>query len=202
MSIIFKLAQFLERETPALRSHYYRYRNLFQKPLSDIDLLGEFSSKKNRDLLFLMSAYGPLQISDIESLELRKILSRWLKQYPQDPKFYRHTYEILQWIEENSNLSLLKFMKTPQFLGWMQKRSRLKRAPAFEMDSHYKSSKQSALAHELKVRNILRKNPLLRYEDLKLLGVKNLQPILERFPQLALHRKLFLEKLRAQTARE
>jgi len=95
------------------------------------------------------------------------------------------------------NKTVHEFLHSLEAHAWHRGAQKTKNAkPLFELDQMYKSTKRTALNYELKIRAVIRANPLLTYSDLKRLGVKNAQLIWERFPQRELHRARAWRKFR------
>lgn len=196
--IFFKLARFMHHSSPQLKSFYYRHRALLQKKCGEISAQTFFKSEAEWNLFKQQYRYGPLQFSDLSPSTNRKALEKIVKSFPKDPKFYAFFKNQMDLWIKFSDQSLEDFLKSTEGKRWFERRKLLKRKPLFELDAPYKTSKRSALEHESKVRGLLRKHPLLRWEDLRDLGVKNAQAIVQRFPQRAFHRQNFLKKLTSQ----
>lgn len=199
---IAKLATYLSSKPSKLRVHFYRNRHLLNESCKNIQIQNLIHNESDLNLLQQQCLYGPLTVDDCTTPIERSALRRWKSKLPQDPKFFRLFATQLKIWKQFEDKTLLEFLDSPEGRAWYRGRKKLKRAPLFELDCHYKVSKSSALRHECRIRELLRKQPLLRWEDLRDLGVKNAQSIFQRFPQRALHRSRYLKNLRAQTDSE
>jgi hypothetical protein len=188
-----KLADYFFNKKAYAKATFFRNRKLLKQPLKNLNVIFWVKSKNDLALAKKLALYAPLDAQDLSSPE-KKILNRW-RSLPQDPKFFKHILKQWELSKLFSEKSFLEFLMSPEGLAWYKSRSKLKRAPYFELDQIYKSSKQSALHREIFVRSLIRKFPLLTYTDLKSIAPKNLQLIWERFPQRELHRKRFLTSL-------
>lgn len=196
--IIFELAKGLTLKMKFSRATFYRHRRLLDTPCREIAIQNFFKSKEQLAHLESLCLYSPLLINDIEPSKLNIHRTIPFHKLPSDPNFFRFLKRQMNLWNAFKDKTLREFIQSSEGQYWFKRRRLLKRRPLFELDAPYKVSKRSALAYELKVRSLLRKYPLLRWEDLKALGVKNAQPIYQRFPQRALYRERLLKKLQFQ----
>lgn len=190
MNNLWKLADYVYTKNPKLKSFFYRHQNWLNKKCSDYPALDPFDFSK--DVMRELALYGPCEDLEIS----RAVLEITRKHHtPNDPKFYRMLLSQAEIWRAFQDKPLQFFFESDAAKTWHRRRKKLGRKALFEFDTPYKKSKAQALDDELKVRNLLRKNPLLRFEDLKRLGVRNSQAILERFPYLSMHRENYLKSL-------
>lgn len=194
--VFYRLGEYLIDSKPSYQTHFYRYRHLLKKPLKDLNFCDWASQEHEWKLAQELSLYAPLRPEDLKDQDLRRILRQWKKAaLPEDPKFYQMLLRQNRIRTQYSDLSLEKFLGSKEGLQWLAKRKRLKRKPLFELDQPYKKSKQSSLKLKSEVRDLIRRNPLLRFEDLKALKIRNAQALLDSFPHRFYHRDSFLKAL-------
>ena len=190
MNHLWKLANYVYTKNPKLKSFFYRHKSWLNKKCCEYPAFEPFHFSK--DLLRELALYGPC-----ENSEISKPVFETLRKYnaPKDPKFYRMILSQAEIWSGFQNKPLLFFLESDAAKSWHSSRKKLGRKALFEFDMPFKKSKTQALDYEMKIRDLLRKNPLLRFEDLKRLGVRNSQAILERFPYLSMHRENYLKAL-------
>lgn len=197
MDRIFRLGIYLHEKKPEFRSHFYRCRQLLKQKTQEVYNFEEFRGHKS--LVQLLAQYAPLEPEDLNESSDKRILKSWNLRYPRDPKFFQMLLSQMDVWKDFHNQILLKFLESEAGLSWIKSRKKIKRKAYFELDTFYKRTKSSALKNEIQVRNLLRKHPLLRLEDLRKLSVRNAQVILANFPFLEKHRTEFLHKLKGST---
>jgi hypothetical protein len=193
--IISGLFSYLATGSPKHRSHYYRNRHLLEKRLLEIEFLPGWVDE-DEALARELSKFGPLLPEDFSDLRSQNRLKDWSSRFPEDPAFYKMLVSQHQIYKDFASTRLKDFLQTTTAKNWMKQREKLSRPLLFEWDSFYKSSKKESLRHKKKVRALLRRYPLLGFKDLKSVGVKNAQPLMESFPHLKWHRQIFLENLK------
>lgn len=194
--LLFKL--FLEEKKTKKSAFYYRHRACLNKKCFEISLAPWMQDEDSKELIFILSKFGPLESSDLSG-KLRRLYQDWKKRkLPQDPKFYRHCLKQIAMWDAFSNKTLQEFIDSSEGHKWFRKRLLLKRKAHFLLDQPFKASKAKALATELKARKLLRAQPLLRLMDLRQLGFANSQALMERFPFLEKHRLAYLQKIHAR----
>lgn len=195
MNIIFRLSSALLERKNSSKSFFYRNRHLLEAPCKQISLQALLTHPEAKTLLSELSKFAPLQALDLSDNTRAQLLQDWNKTFPQDKKFYQMMKQQLEIWEGFSDKPLQEFIESPEGKTWYEKRRGLKRPAVFELDMPFKKTKQSALINSEKIRSIIRSFPLIRYEDLKELGLKNLQPVFENFPQRELHRTRYLTEI-------
>jgi hypothetical protein len=195
-SILYRFAAFYYKNSPQQRSHFYRYQSWLKKKCSEIPAIHLLENNSDLALAQDLSRFAPLESADMNSRDMAHKLKEWNQSLPNDRLFYKMLMD--QWLmwESFATKTLEFFFNSKEGKEWFRKRKTLTdRPPRFELDIPFKRSKAAALAHERKVKDLLRENPLLRYQDLGALKVKNAQPICERFPHQAYHREFFLKQI-------
>lgn len=200
-SIIYNLALYEYKKPKSLQSHYYRYRNYLELPLSQFQNAHPISSETELQLAVELSQYGPLKQSDVEPSH-RETLHRWDKVFPRDPHFYRMVLEQYELWKKFANRSVFEFISSEECQLWMRSRAKLKRKALFELETDYKKSKINFLKLESKVRQLLRNHPTISLSHLKQMGCKNAQAIWERFPQREKYLHLFIRSLQHKFSSE
>ena len=191
------------KKKPSHQAFYYRNRKFLSKRCGEIPLSTWWntSSKFDRKLANLLGTFGPLDSRDLKDPKMRRRLLEWKKHCPMDPAFFRH---FLRWEKvwrDHSGLPLSAFMQSEVFESWVSKRKRLKRKTYFELDGPYRPSNPKVLKQRLAIKALIRRQPLLRYEDLKALKIKSAQKIFEGLPDLKRTRLKYLQRLQRQMAR-
>lgn len=194
--IIECLYRYCIKEDSSARSNYYRYRSWLEKPLKSI-AFADWWSDLGQELAEELASYGPLHPDDISQTKKRQLLEAWQKFLPKDPAFFEMLVRQHQLYMRLSELPLKDVIRDQQLQESFESRNNWNRSALFELDRDYRSSKGVSLERKMKVRQLLRENPLLRYKDIKALGVKNAQAQIESFPQLEWHRQNFLQKLKS-----
>ncbi|MDB5037269.1 MAG: hypothetical protein JWQ35_797 [Bacteriovoracaceae bacterium] len=189
--ILFKLSLFIDGNSPSLRSHYYRHQKILETKCGSFVVCKWLKTDQEFEFAKTLSDYGPLLREDLEHKFPKNLINKF-SHLPNDPKFFTMTLKQMSLWKKFKDSRLIDFLKSEEGIRWRNLRKKINRKPAFELDQLFKSSKRSSLAYETSVRALIRKNPLLTYKDLKLLKVKNVQPIWERFPQRDLHRRKLL----------
>ncbi len=174
---------------------FYRYRHLLNTRCRDFNIVSFVTQKAAHTLLDSLARFGPLLPKDLESKKERDLLSRWNAKLPKDYKFYQLLQNQLTLWQRYRDKTVLEFLESEDGIRWFKKRKRLNRKPLFELDEPFKASKKLAQHHENNVRRLLRKEPLLTLKNLQYLGVRNAQPIWQRFPHRLLHERRYLQKL-------
>lgn len=188
-----------QRRSNHLRSFYYRHRQLLKVPCGKLDF--EFLTLSQAQLNVAQSLIqcGSLVSEDFHEAE-HKIALHSFRRLPKDPAFFKMLLEQNEiWIKF-SDVELESFLRSPEADRWYQSRKRLDRPAYFELDMPFKPTPQKALSNEIQIKRLLRKHPLLRYSDLKSMGLKNAQKIIERFLPLEMHRRNYLNKLKSSLA--
>jgi len=190
MNHLWKLAHYFYTEDPRLKSFYYRHRDWLKKKCALYPAFEPFTFSQK--LIEELARFGPCVAGEVspsvcEKLELIKA--------PNDPKFYRMILAQIEIWRGFERQALQSFLESDEGKFWYQDRKKMKRKIFFEFDRSYKKSKTQALQYEDKVRDLLRRHPLLRLDDLKRIGVRNAQAILERFPYLSAYRENYLKSL-------
>jgi len=201
-TIIYRIADFMQKQNLANRSHFYRYRSWLDKKCSEIKALHFIREGSELEVVRTLSLCAPLAASDFKNKQLPEAWRQSMARFPADRNFYKMI--IAQWNLWASfkSQTLEAFLKSKSGKNWYEQRSFLKdRRPLFELDRPYRRTKASSLQHEQDVKAFIRKNPLLTFKDLRRLEIKNAQPIYERFPQRELHRELYLKKIASDFAR-
>lgn|GEM_PF-6839855 len=193
---IFCLSDYLLSKNRSRQSHYYRKRHLLSTACSDIKIFPWINEDSDEELLKILSQYAPLNALDLENKKLSYKLNSWNKTLPHDQKFFKMCLKQLSFWKSLSSKTLKDFIYSPEGENWYRKRKQLKRKSFFELDMPYKSTKTSALIRCQKARQLMREYPLLRWEDLRQLGLRNAQAIYENFPFRKHYRQLYLENLR------
>lgn len=195
MNIIFRLSEALLDRRKTSKSFFYRHRHLLEALCKNICLQPLLKNSEAESLLSELAKFAPLQALDLNNEAQAKLLQDWNKIFPQDKKFYQMMKQQLELWQDFAEKPLREFIESRDGQSWYKKRMRLKRPATFELDLPFKKTKKSAYLNTEKIRNIIRTHPLIRYEDLKELGLKNLQPVFENFPQRELHRTRFLTQI-------
>ncbi|PIR21790.1 MAG: hypothetical protein COV44_11230 [Deltaproteobacteria bacterium CG11_big_fil_rev_8_21_14_0_20_45_16] len=198
--IFYKLYSYQRNKNRKLQAFYYRSRAILNRPCQEIPLCSWWNpkSKLDRKLASLLARSGPLDSRDLSDTKMRRRLLLWKKSCPMDPAFFRHFLKWEKVWREYSRFSLWEFMQSAVFKSWYQKRSRLKRRSYFELDAPYRASKVEVLNERLAVKALLRSQPLLRFEDLKAMKIKNAQLIMKGLPDLKKRRLDYLKKLKGR----
>ncbi len=197
-NIIFKLFQFHIQKNPKMRSYYFRHKDLLQKKCGQFSLAKWLQNEKEIELAKELSLYGPLEESDLQDKETKKIIRQWNKNLPQDPNFFKMLETQINLWNKFKDKSILEFIESEDAKIWFKKRSKLQRKALFLLDQPFKNSKLKALKHQALVRRLIRANPLMTYRDLQSLRVRNAQKIYENFPQRVCHRLSFLNQILAE----
>lgn len=196
MNTLFKLASYHHSKTSRLRSHFFRHRHLLQLPCHQLEKFAFTATSEDLPIIRQMAQDAPLLASDLDeksSLEFLNKHPRW----PNDRAFYKNLLQQLEIWRRFSNRNLLEFLESDLGQKWYASRSRMSRIPLYELDCPYRATRPEVFAHELRVKALLRTNPLLRFSDLKALGIANAQKILENYPALVKHRRTYLERLKS-----
>lgn len=193
---IYKLAAYLLEKKEIYRSFFYRHRNLLDEKCKNIPIGIEGHQDQVIEYFEILELAAPFEI--IELPENCAQFLKWNKHLIliEDPKFFHSSLSHLKLWKEFSNTSLKFFLQSSDGSNWYEKRKRLKRQAHFELDTPFKRTKKTALENIKQIRNVLRQNPLLRYQDLQELEMKNAQAVIESFPALQIYRAEFLEKLK------
>jgi hypothetical protein len=203
-SLIYRLGLYLEARTTKnkerLRSHFYRHAALLSLPLQKVFPLELTSEPRALRLCTHLADYGPLNRSDLDQ-EFHSLFLEWDRKFPKDPAFFKKALYFQKVLKQHAPLTLREFFATREGRLWMRSRKRLKRRPCYEWDQSFKASKAKSLNDKLWVRNLLRKNPLLRLEDLKAMAVPNAQAHWEGFPFLKTYRQEYLRQLSERLVR-
>ena len=190
-SILWHLFVAIHSPKKSSRSTFFRHKDWLKKSCRSLAGVEFIKNKNHLTLLKTLSEFGPLKPSDVK--ENKNILKSWNQKFPQDPKFYQMALvEYKKW-NQFSHQNIESFLISEEGLKWGHLRSQLQRPPLFELDRAYKNSKSSALSYEMNIRNLLRRYPFLSLKNMKYIGIRNAQPIWDRFPQRRLHEARFLE---------
>ncbi len=190
--ILTPLFESLQKRSLSRKSFWHRHRHLLELPCGSVRLKNWPLTTEQLEVAQILAQCAPLKIEDFKTSAQKKIYRQW-KRLPQDPKYFKMLVEQdLLW-RKLSHTTLMDFFGSPQAKLWYRGRSRSNRKAYFEFEAAYKASRKRALLYEASIKDLLRKNPLLRYQDLKVLGVKNAQVIMEKFPQLAQYRESALK---------
>lgn len=193
--ILWKLSSHLRGKSNRYRSHFYRYKHLLTKKCGTLQGVWFLSRPEEIKLAEILSNHAPLLPEDVISGEQKRLLLQWNRIFPGDKKFFKTALQQERLWKKYKNYSIEQFLQSEDAEDWMRKRNRISRKPLYELDMLYKTTKKSATSHEAKIRNLMRENPFLRWEDLRRLGVKNSQSIYRNFPQRKLHLDLALMDL-------
>jgi hypothetical protein len=199
---LFKLARFLKNTSAKDRSHFYRFRHLLDKKLEEVAAILFLSSEEEVKLATHLSLYSPITENDLSSKVEIQIFRKWKKIFPQDKKFFKMVLKQYEILKRYKDASVKSFLESKEGEEWYRNRRQLNRTSLFELDQPYKKSKTIAIHHEKKVRQLIRNNPLIRWEDLRDLKIKNAQTIFQNFPARQIYRDAFLQKLKTRLAGE
>ncbi len=192
---LYKLGLYIHTHSRKLRSHYFRNRSLLKKKCQSFEATPEFTSEAHQRVLMASEVHGSCLESDFESHSEKSVLQEWMNRFPDDPRFYRMLRQQMNLWKAFGDKTVEEFLRSREGVQWLQRRKKLKRRPTFELDRTFRASKQAALLYERKVQRLIRENPLLRWEDLKTMGIKNAQKIVGRFTPMKNLRKKFLREL-------
>lgn len=192
---IFKLAKYLESRDPRLRSFHFRHKNLLLQKLRNLKFQNWPLNEKEEEVAKKLMQCCFANEKDFADASERRVLKKW-KLFPRDRNFYKMLISQQKLWFESSELTLDEFLKSPAAKKWVSSRERLQRPALFPLDQCFKSASRGVLENERRVLNLLRKHPLLRYQDLKKMRIPNAQKIIENFSALEMHREKLLEKLR------
>jgi len=192
-NILWHLYRGIHHPKTAPRASYFRNKSWLIKPLGSLKVFPFIKTAGDLRLLESLASFGPLEASDFLSPRDQQIIRQWNRRFPRDPRFYRMAFYYYKIWKSFSKISILDFLKSEDAHKWARKRKQLLRAPIFELDSHFKKSKSSALHYEMGARSIMRKYPALPLIFYQKSGLKNAQPIWNRFPQRKIHEALFTE---------
>lgn len=195
----FKLKAYLSRGDRKFQSFFYRHRDALEKPCKQFALADWLEGLDAERLCELLASYAPIKEVDLEDDKLKKLLSAWNKRLPQDPHFFANTLKQLSIWRRFADKKLIDYLESSEADDWFSQRLKLRTRPHYELDCFYKRSKASALKRREQALELIRQNPLIRWVDLKEMGVRNPQGILESFPFAESHRKRYLQQLRAQS---
>lgn len=196
MNTIFRLSLYLNGLDQRQRSHFYRYRSLLKEKCSEVSLHPKIALQTKCKLFSQLALFGPLEPRDLADQDSKQLLAILNQCFPRDPKFYRSLLSQLSLWESCSEETLQSFLESDKGYQWTLQRTKMKRPALYELDLPYKRSKIPALENLQKGREILREQPFLRLEDLRQLGIRSPQKLLEGFPQLELHRQKKLKEIR------
>jgi len=179
-SLILKISLLKSKNSKKDKNFRYRYQKLLNSPLQNFPFASWLKSKADEELLEIMSMHHPLEARDLP-VYIQKKFTIWIKKLPRDRKFYQMVYEQLELFRRFRGRSLNEFFDSPEGIEWIKARKRLKRKAHFELDRSFKKTKQSAETNTRVIRNLLRAYPTLSMDDLKKLGLKNVQAAFEGF---------------------
>jgi len=194
-SKVFRSATQVSNKKGPPRSTQYRHRKFLRLRLQQIGFASWLRSEADEELLEILCDEQALIASDIPR-HIQNTFIKWRRRLPQDRKFYQMVKQQLMLFRKFAHLSLEEFLQTAEGQGWLQARKRLKRKPYFEWDRPFKKTKRSAETNARVIRNLLRTHPALRMEDLKKLGLKNVQATYEGFRFRSHYHQKFLTALK------
>ncbi|MBN8461687.1 MAG: hypothetical protein J0M01_02550 [Dechloromonas sp.] len=199
---LFKLTRYFYKKIDSDRSHFYRFHHWLDRKCSEITSLSHLQTKEEIELCKRLCLFAPIAESDLENKTHKNIYQIWKRKFPQDKKFFQMMLGQKNIWNKFSNQSLKTFLESEECKKWFKNRSQLKRKSTFELDTCFKKSKEKAKNYEQSLQKIMRDNPLLRWEDLRSMGVKNAQSIYQNFHAKKHYQNVFLLKLKSQIAAE
>jgi hypothetical protein len=195
---LFKIARYLRKPNPSLKAHFYRKRGMLEVRCSEIQIAPWMKSVRELRVAADLAKFGPLMPQDFPEKQDRKIASKWLNRLPQDRNYFKLLCDQQVLWRSFRDRTLEDFLNSHEGKRWYRMRLQMTRKPTFELDMPYKRTKEEAYKNELKVREMIRENPLLQWVDLKKMNVRNAQAIYERFP----HRELYRERVLADLTKQ
>lgn len=181
------------------RTTRFRAEMALQKPLSQFHTEFFPLTASQAQMASILAKHSPLTEEDFETTDDRETF-RQLQRFPQDRAYFEMLLKQNALFKKHQNLSVREFLDSQEGRTWLNRAKRLKRKPAFCLEIPYYPTRKHSLRAEADLKRLLRKQPLLRYLDLKEMGFKNVQSILERFPSLSLHRQRYLKQLSSTLA--
>jgi len=193
------LTSYLLRKKQLSRSSLFRAQRELQKPISHWRSSLIPMNEPQIRMATHLARYAPLHESDFDSSKDRDIFLQF-KNLSQDRAFFSMLVEQDALYKKFQNISFMDFLKTDEGKKWSSTARRLKAPPRLPLEAPYYPTRSASLRHEIATKRILRANPLLRYVDLRAMGIRNAQAVMERFPHLELHRRKYLKKLASTLA--
>jgi len=181
------------------RTTRFRAENTLQKPLSQFQTEFFPLTTSHASMASHLAKYAPLTEEDFENPKDQETFGQ-LQKFPQDRAFFEMLLQQDALFKKHQNLSVKEFLDSQEGRTWLNRAKRLKRKPIFCLEIPYYPTRKRSLRAEADLKQLLRKQPLLRYLDLKDMGFKNVQSIMERFPSLNFHRRRYLKRLASSLA--
>ena len=181
------------------RSSQFRAQRLLQRPLASFCSAPLPLSESMRRIVSTLAQCAPLTKEDFVDVKDQKLFEQ-LRDFPQDRAFFRMFLRQDQIFKKYSEQTAEEFFLSDEGRRWIESARRIKRPLCFFLETTFYPTRQTSLKAEIDLKRLLRRNPLLRYSDLKTMGFRNIQATMERFPQLTDHRERHLKKLGASLA--
>ena len=181
------------------RTTKFRAEASLKRPLSEFQTSLFPLDESSGRMASILSRCAPMTEDDFESPKDRELFLK-LQAFPQDRAYFEMLLEQDALFKKFRNTTVKDFLDSAEGKAWFKRAQRIKHKPAFCLEIPYYPTRQSSLRAEADLKRLLRRQPLLRYLDLKAMGFKNVQAILERFPSLNLHRQRYLKQLSSSLA--
>lgn len=193
---LFQLSAYIHETHKASRSSYYRHQHLLDKSLQDLDLHPFPLTEDWLHVLQMGLQCGSLEPKDWTIPKYEKIQAE-INKLGRCRSYFQMLLSLNTIYLKHSKSPLRDFLDSPDGRAWYLQTKKLSHRQRFPLESAYRAPPRASLTRELKVKALLRKEPLLRYKDLLELKIPNAQSIYESFePLLQRYRKDRLNKIK------